>query len=366
MSEGIDYSWARPGAEAIRNAGKTFIMRYLYPDEQGGKGLDLSEVQDARANGLLIGTVYESSGSRALDGYAAGQADAHTSAGQLSALGMDGNVVYFAVDFDATPDQYETIGQYLDGAASVLGKNKVGLYAGVGPIDALCGGARADYGWQTYAWSGGRVSGNANVYQYLNGQTLNGGGVDLCRNLKDDFGAFGGTVPASSGAGGAPLATNLTSSSWSDIQTLLNSFGFGLTVDNIDGPNTTAAVGKFQSDHGLAVDYAVGPLTLAALNNVPASTAVVGSAPAFPLPGGSYFGPKSGPVESVSGYFSHNGDLKLWQQRMHDRGWAISVDGLYGDQTAAIVRSFQSEKGLSVDSLIGPGTWAAAWTAPVT
>ncbi len=196
MSEGIDFSWARPGGAAIKAAGKTFVMRYLYPDGQGGKGLDASEVADYRSHGLLIGTVFESSGGRMLGGYAAGVADAHTAAGQLAALGMAGTVVYFADDFDATVAQYGVLGQYLDGAASVLGKNRTGLYAGFGPIDALCGGAHAAYGWQTYAWSGNHVSSKANVYQYKNGQTLNGGSVDLCRNLKADFGAFGGTALA--------------------------------------------------------------------------------------------------------------------------------------------------------------------------
>lgn len=90
------------------------------------------------------------------------------------------------------------------------------------------------------------------------------------------------------------------------------------------------------------------------------------AAPAFPLPGGWYFGPKSGPRHSVSGYYSHRAELRRWQQRMRDRGWRIGVDGLYGPETADIARSFQAEKGLSVDGLIGPATWAAAWTAPIT
>lgn len=51
---------------------------------------------------------------------------------------------------------------------------------------------------------------------------------------------------------------------------------------------------------------------------------------------------------------------------MRDRGWAIDVDGLYGDQTNRIARAFQGEKGLLVDGLIGGDTWSAAWTAPVT
>lgn len=93
-----------------------------------------------------------------------------------------------------------------------------------------------------------------------------------------------------------------------------------------------------------------------------------GSAPAFPLPAGSYFGPKNptSNKRSVSGYFGHREDLKRWQQRMRERGWAITADGLYGDQTRNVARSFQAEKRLTVDGLIGPATWAAAWTAPVT
>ena len=90
------------------------------------------------------------------------------------------------------------------------------------------------------------------------------------------------------------------------------------------------------------------------------------SPPPFPLPAGWYFGPKEGPQQSVSGYYSHSDDLKVWQQRMKDRGWNITVDGLYGPETESIAKQFQAEKGLVVDGLIGVNTWAAAWTAPVT
>lgn len=89
-------------------------------------------------------------------------------------------------------------------------------------------------------------------------------------------------------------------------------------------------------------------------------------APAFPLPRGYYFGPKTGPAESVSGYYSHREDLRRWQQRMISRGWDMTADGLYGDETEEIARDFQHEKRLLTDGLIGPATWAAAWTAPVS
>lgn len=104
-----------------------------------------------------------------------------------------------------------------------------------------------------------------------------------------------------------------------------------------------------------------------------------GVAPNFPLGrcgrhgSTSYFGPKSGPDHSVSGYYNrrsngargHDG-LATWQSRMATRGWNISADGLYGPKTAEVATKFQREKGLAVDGQIGPSTWRAAWTAPVT
>jgi len=37
----------------------------------------------------------------------------------------------------------------------------------------------AQHFWQTYAWSGGKRSAKANIYQYKNGQTIAGHPVDL-------------------------------------------------------------------------------------------------------------------------------------------------------------------------------------------
>ena len=50
-----------------------------------------------------------------------------------------------------------------------------------------------------------------------------------------------------------------------------------------------------------------------------------------------------------------------WQAQMQQRGWVIDVDGLFGPQSDRIARQFQQEKGLSVDGIIGPETWQAAF-----
>lgn len=62
----------------------------------------------------------------------------------------------------------------------------------------------------------------------------------------------------------------------------------------------------------------------------------------------------------------HGDDVTLWQRQMHARGWDVAVDGAYGPDCEEICRAFQTEKALDVDGVVGPTTWAAAWSAPVT
>lgn len=57
----------------------------------------------------------------------------------------------------------------------------------------------------------------------------------------------------------------------------------------------------------------------------------------------------------------HDATVQRWQQRMHDRGWSIGVDGWYGQQSASVCRQFQAEKGLTADGIVGPVTWAVAF-----
>ncbi|MFB4301834.1 CHAP domain-containing protein [Actinomadura sp. NTSP31] len=59
-------------------------------------------------------------------------------------------------------------------------------------------------------------------------------------------------------------------------------------------------------------------------------------------------------------------DVRTWQQRMHDRGWHLTVSGTYDSESVMVCRAFQAEKALEVDGIVGPLTWQAAWTAPIT
>ena len=59
-------------------------------------------------------------------------------------------------------------------------------------------------------------------------------------------------------------------------------------------------------------------------------------------------------------------NVRTWQGRMAERGWTIDVDGIFGPGTLRVVRAFQEEKRLGTDGEIGPITWQAAWTLPVS
>lgn len=64
--------------------------------------------------------------------------------------------------------------------------------------------------------------------------------------------------------------------------------------------------------------------------------------------------------------YTEDPSAQTWQAQMAARGWTIGVDGCYGPQSAGVCRQFQAEKGLSVDGVVGPQTWAATWNTPIT
>ena len=94
----------------------------------------------------------------------------------------------------------------------------------------------------------------------------------------------------------------------------------------------------------------------------------VPTAPPFPYPPSDYLGPPSSDPHCHSGHYGppDSNNVKTWQTQMVGRGWSLTVDGDYGPDSQSVCSQFQAEKGLAVDGLVGPQTWAASWTAPVT
>jgi peptidoglycan hydrolase-like protein with peptidoglycan-binding domain len=89
-----------------------------------------------------------------------------------------------------------------------------------------------------------------------------------------------------------------------------------------------------------------------------------GAPPVAPPATGGGLGPPF-PGTLLVNYLEGHGTA-TWQARMAERGWPIAVDDAYGNESEGICRQFQAEKGLAIDGIVGPDTWAAAWTLPVT
>jgi hypothetical protein len=185
--EGVDYSSARPGGAALVAAGKGLAVRYLYPGI--GKGIQAPEVADLHAHGILIAVAYEGGGGDALEGYVRGVRDATLAQAQLVLSGLNPDLpVFFAVDFPASGAQLQVIDTYLVGAASVISASRVGVYGSFNVIQHCQASRSAEWFWQTYAWSNRQVADGIHLYQYNNGQTINGGAVDFTRSMQANFG----------------------------------------------------------------------------------------------------------------------------------------------------------------------------------
>ena len=99
----------------------------------------------------------------------------------------------------------------------------------------------------------------------------------------------------------------------------------------------------------------------------PAPTKPSGKPAKFPLPDGHWYGVESNDDRNHSGFYAKDqAGIKRGQTKLKNRGWNIVADGLYGPNTAKIVKQFQKEKGLKVDGALGVKTWNALWTAPIT
>jgi hypothetical protein len=190
---GVDYSWMpHPSIGDLRAAGVKFVCRYFSRDTTT-KNLTAAEAKELTAAGIAIVCVWEHGKDRARAGRAAGVDDATEAAKQAKAVGMPADrPIFFAVDWDARSTEQAAINAYLDGAASVLGRARVGIYGGYGPVSRALDAGKAVWAWQTYGWSGmpTRWDDRAQLRQVKNGQELNGAAVDYDEARADDFGQW--------------------------------------------------------------------------------------------------------------------------------------------------------------------------------
>lgn len=199
--QGVDYSSSRPDPACLYQEGKRFVVRYTNLGAARAKTLVFTEAKKLTDAGLRIVTVFEETAGHMLDGAAAGTAAARASWAQGKAAGMHPDAPhYFALDVDPTnltSIQWSRCAAYLDAAAAVLGRHRVGLYGNDEAIDRLRD--HASFYWQTYAWSRDendavRWADGLHLRQYKNGVTLCGGSVDLDDALTPYYGQWGVNV----------------------------------------------------------------------------------------------------------------------------------------------------------------------------
>jgi hypothetical protein len=186
---GVDFAWGRVPYDALRRAGVHFAIGYVSHDPS--KDLSAGETHELHKRGIATALVFETTSGRALAGNEAGRADGRVAKARAAALGLTGPI-YFAVDFDAQGAQLHAIDNYLAGAGSVLGHERVGVYGSYAVVNHCKGSGSAHWCWQTYAWSGGHVSQWADVYQHRNGVSIGGLSCDLDRATARGYGAMHG------------------------------------------------------------------------------------------------------------------------------------------------------------------------------
>jgi Domain of unknown function (DUF1906) len=197
--EGVDYSLARPTRAQLVAAGATFACRYLLdPGRNRGKRLTAEEARQLNDWGLDVVSNFEFDAGGWAKGTAQGQADARVALAEITALGIPRDVVYFSVDTDVPANRMPVVLNYLAGCSVVLGKQNVGVYGSYAVVEAAhAAGYR--WLWQTYAWSGGRQSVHATIYQYSN-SAFAGWDGDKNRALVDDFGQWNLLDPSQGGS----------------------------------------------------------------------------------------------------------------------------------------------------------------------
>lgn len=190
MAKGFDC--ARPvtatQARQLAAMGFTFAARYLVPARLAWKRLIREEAEAITAAGMQVVSVFETSANRPSGGATAGHSDGVEAFNEAHLIKQPlGSAIYFAVDYDASPKDYDLIEQYLRAAKTAIGGYRVGVYGSASVIDEMARRKAADCFWQTYAWSHGVKSKNANIYQYSNGQDVSGVSLDL----NESFGGEG-------------------------------------------------------------------------------------------------------------------------------------------------------------------------------
>ncbi|WP_100487015.1 glycoside hydrolase domain-containing protein [Sporolactobacillus pectinivorans] len=263
--------------EHLKASGVQAIGRYLGP-EISWKTVNRAEVAHILSAGLKLFSIWEKNPVSSL--YFTrdqGAKDAKEAVHFASGIGQPaGTPIYFTVDYDATNREMDLIINYFRSIKSVISTYKVGVYGSFAVIEVLVRSGAADFFYQTYAWSRGKLSAYAHIYQHDNGRKMAGILVDFDNVLKPSgiWGSIAATKADSvdlkrkaarpdsiqqSTIVPYPGQLIRRGSKGKDIVSIQNAVG--VRADGIFGLKTEQAVINYQKRHDLIPDGIVGPKT---------------------------------------------------------------------------------------------------------
>lgn len=192
MAYVLDYSAGTPGAKAIKAFGAIGVNRYAGTPGRK-KNLTRAEFVDLDRAGLGVATVYENQPGDYLGGYPNGQRAARAWLADVS--GIDerlARIGHFAVDKDVV-SEWDKLADYFRGIASVIGVARTRGYGEADVVDYLVAHRLVSNGehggqWQTVAWSRGRRSQYAALYQRAEQPSVGGIACDINEVLAPDWG----------------------------------------------------------------------------------------------------------------------------------------------------------------------------------
>jgi peptidoglycan hydrolase-like protein with peptidoglycan-binding domain len=137
------------------------------------------------------------------------------------------------------------------------------------------------------------------------------------------------------------------------VQEHLRSAGaYGGAVDGVWGPDSVAALQRFQAGHQLQATGQLNQATAAALNLDPAALLGTQQAavPPPPVPAAETLRPSS---------------VRAIQERLRSLGFYTGgVDGVWGQSTQSAIQQFQQNRGLQPNGQLNPATVTAMGLAP--
>jgi hypothetical protein len=169
----LDWSQARPPLAKVKAAGYSAAYRYVCSDaaEDGlpGKRLTPGERDQILDHALDIGLHGEDEAGAARKGYARGLAQGKQWADYAHRIlnAPKGMTIVAAIDYDTAGTYPTVVRDYLHGVTDGFdGQYATGVYGSIYVVDAALAEKTAVHGVQTNAWSHGKVSSWAQVYQH--------------------------------------------------------------------------------------------------------------------------------------------------------------------------------------------------------